>query len=774
MCFRALALVLVPSLAAVTQAARVSGPIRISASGRTRPIRTVAESAAAAPSLAYSTYLRAGFEPMAIATDLSGNVYIAGRALLDATTSQQGALVVKLNPQGTQYLYVRYLAGSVEDSANAITVDNMGNAYIAGYTQSPDFPVTEGGALAMPAGGKDAQRSFVTKLDPEGQVVFSDILGGSAASGAQAIALTPGDNILVSGASSSSGFPATMGAYSVADTAGRPYLLELDATGSKVLFSATGIGGSALALDSAGNIYMAGSTMKTDYPVTPGAYQSAFMNVFYCFGLCQVTFPGVNQYVTKVDPAASKLIYSTPVATPTCCNQTINAGLAVDTAGDVYVTGVTWGAYAYTVTAPTRPGVRPFLTKLDPAGTSALYSIPVGGAGVEVGPDGVVYVGGTYNNYSPQGIDTELTEIAPPPPGVAELPAACQPGPVTVNEAYISAVDSATGNVLGTQLVDGSNLTAVAIALSGGKAWLAGFASAPDVPFTPGALAPKGLGPGPLPGAYVGLVDFLQPVSSSAPQTACLLDGANGSHAGPVAPTQILSLFGANLGPAAGVAAPDGSADSLAGVTVTFDGLPGALLYVSSSQINVAVPATVHGQDSTVVQITVGGIAGPTRQIPVTPEAPNLFADLSTMAPSCPIGPNSFVGGGTYELLARNQDGTLNSCEHPAPVGSVVSFYLNGAGQDPATGFPMAVSLNGRSAEVVSVEAEAEFVARIGVRVPALEAPPLTLPLWQAEVTAQVGFIGNSVPAGPLVIPRFPGLSPPASFPLPVFIWVSE
>jgi len=72
----------------------------------------IALAAATFPSVTYSTYLRDGFTPKAIATDSSGNTYMAGDAVVDPATSQSTVLVVKLNPAGSQYLYVRYLGGS--------------------------------------------------------------------------------------------------------------------------------------------------------------------------------------------------------------------------------------------------------------------------------------------------------------------------------------------------------------------------------------------------------------------------------------------------------------------------------------------------------------------------------------------------------------------------------------------------------------------------------------------------------------------------------------
>src|ERR1700692_1682836 len=88
------------------------------------------------PVLTYSTYLRDGFTPHAIATDPSGNIYLAGSAIVDPATAQTIAFVVKLNPQATAYLYVRYLGGSLNDSASTIAVDSAGNAYVAGLAGS--------------------------------------------------------------------------------------------------------------------------------------------------------------------------------------------------------------------------------------------------------------------------------------------------------------------------------------------------------------------------------------------------------------------------------------------------------------------------------------------------------------------------------------------------------------------------------------------------------------------------------------------------------------
>src|SRR5581483_2392902 len=110
-----------------------------------------------------------------------------------------------------------------------------------------------------------------------------------------------------------------------------------------------------------------------------------------------------------------------------------------------------------------------------------------------------------------------------------------------------------------------------------------------DVPFTPGVLEPTGIGPGFVAGGYLAAADFSGGVNAG-PVIACVLDAGNLTHAGAVAAFQVLSLFGTNLGPATGVMAADGPVSSLGGVSVTFDGNPAQLLYVSTSQINLVVP----------------------------------------------------------------------------------------------------------------------------------------------------------------------------------------
>ncbi len=637
-----------------------------------------AASAPTAPALVYSSYLRDGFTPNAIATDSAGNIYLAGNVVVDPDALQTTILVIKLNPQASQYLYVRYLGGSVYDSANAIAVDAAGNAYVAGQTASPDFPVTTGGNLGTPATGTKDERSFVTKLDPNGNVVFSDVLGVSSVSTAQAVVVTPAGQVVVSGTVQSSGFIATAGAYSVPSSKGHPYLLQLDPTGTKLVFAATGIGGSALALDPSGSIYIAGSTTLLDYPTTPGVYQPAFPSILSCNQPCSASFQGANQYVTKVDPTGSKLIYSTSLSGT---GTTYNAGLAVDTQGNAYLTGEAGQGYPYSVKTPpptqpalgTNPGL-PFLSKLDPAGQTLLFSVPVGGQGVQVDSAGSVYVAGRVASREGGSGNYNIPNTLP---AVASVPAPCLPGGLFIqNSAYVAHVDGASGDVLGTQWIGGSHLNLSTVALSGSTLWVAGPTSAPDAPFTPNSFGSLGLAMDP--GAYLGAVDFSQAQpASGTPQVGCVLDAADSSPAGPVARYQLLSLFGTAIGPAAGVSATDNSTTNLAGVSVTFGTVPAILLYVSSTQINLAVPAVVFNQSTAVMQVTVNGLSSQPRQFPLAEPNPHLYMNAAATY-DVTKNPNQL-----FVPLALNGDGSLNSSVQPAQPGSTVSVFVNGLAPVP-------------------------------------------------------------------------------------------
>jgi uncharacterized protein (TIGR03437 family) len=136
-----------------------------------------------------------------------------------------------------------------------------------------------------------------------------------------------------------------------------------------------------------------------------------------------------------------------------------------------------------------------------------------------------------------------------------------------------------------------------------------------------------------------------------------------------VAPGEIVSLFGTNMGPSTGVGLPSTDktsiADTLGGVQVLFDGNPVPMIYASAAQINAIAPVGLAGKTSTVVTVAYSGMTSNAVTVPVQATAPGIFA-----------ADGSGTGGGAI----LNQDYSLNARLNPAAPGSVIAIYLTGAG----------------------------------------------------------------------------------------------
>ena len=170
---------------------------------------------AAGSGLIYSTYLGGSNDEQAnsIAVDGFGNAYVAGFTLsFDFPTIQAfqntlaggfDAFITKIDPSGSAIVYSTFFGGSDEDKAAAITVDHAGNAFFAGDTFSSDFPTKNAPQTAL-AGRDDV---FVARLNPQGKMVSSTYLGGGSFDQALAIALDPLHRICVAGLTSSMDFP---------------------------------------------------------------------------------------------------------------------------------------------------------------------------------------------------------------------------------------------------------------------------------------------------------------------------------------------------------------------------------------------------------------------------------------------------------------------------------------------------------------------------------------------------------------------------------------
>jgi hypothetical protein len=303
--------------------------------------------------------------------------------------------------------YSSYVGGSGDEWAYAVATDSSGNIYIAGFTESSDLPLVN--PLQRSYGGGTGDL-FIAKLKADGSgFAYLTYIGGAGGEGDIAgyvggIAVDAQGNAYVAGVTRSSDFPTTPGAFQTAigsqfacdddpnaGLCGDAFLLKLSSDGSRLIYS-TYLGGSdyddakAIAIDSQGNAYVTGITASVDFPTTAGAFQSQLHDV--------------DAYVAKLSPDGSKLVYSTLIG-----GTGLDAGMsiAVDSAGRAYVGGTTQAA-----DFPVKQSLQPqfnglwdaFVLRLNADGSNLDFSTLLGGQGTDealgiaLGPSGDIYVAG--------------------------------------------------------------------------------------------------------------------------------------------------------------------------------------------------------------------------------------------------------------------------------------------------------------------------------------------------------------------------------------------
>ena len=188
---------------------------------------------------------------------------------------------VRLDPTGSRLVYSTYLGGSADDNGNDVAVDDAGNAYYVGTTQSADFPTTPGSLQPTLQPGSPAQDAYVTKLDKHGNLVWSTYVGGPQRDRGSAVDIGKHGDVYVSGTTRGD-FPVSAHAAQTAFGGGRDWFLaKLDRSGAALDWS-TYLGGSDLdgeidngmRVDRHGNADVVGMTASSDFPTTPDAFQA--------------------------------------------------------------------------------------------------------------------------------------------------------------------------------------------------------------------------------------------------------------------------------------------------------------------------------------------------------------------------------------------------------------------------------------------------------------------------------------------------------------------
>jgi len=329
-------------------------------------------------SLLYSTYIGSGGWdcPYGAVVDRDGSVYLAGETNSDdfpnvsAFQTEYGGnsdgFALKLSASGDSLIYSTYVGGSYEDAAYDITSDVQGVAYVIGRTTSPDFPVRNQYQLP-PSVGFDA---FLVQIGETGATMaYGTCIGGTGEDVGSGIEVDGQGNVYLAGKTQSTDFP-TCGACQSYQGGWDAFVTKMNNAGDTLLYS-TYLGGTdeesnpGLSVDRSGCAYISGWTISDDYP-TKAPFQAVRQDY--------------STYLTKLSADCDSLVYSTYLAGS---GRDYAVAVDVDELGNAYVTGRTASTDFPTVTPlqGDAPDLDIFIAKFNSSGTDLLFSTYLGGGG---------------------------------------------------------------------------------------------------------------------------------------------------------------------------------------------------------------------------------------------------------------------------------------------------------------------------------------------------------------------------------------------------------
>jgi uncharacterized protein (TIGR03437 family) len=534
------------------------------------------------------------------------------------------AFAVKLTSAGDRIVYSTYLGGDSNDVGYAIAADPAGNAYVTGQTSSFDFPAPGSPLQTTLRGPTDG---FLSRFGPDGTLNYSTYFGGDGDEVVTAMALTPKGSAYLAGTTSSGAFPLVTPFQNVRPAPVVGFLARIDLiTGGPGTLGYSsylgGVSGSAsitsMALGPDGNVYLAGGTSASDFPITPATalkpqYSFAAISNAPLFDIPSFLVPtfGGNlvtgdAFVTELNPAAissAQLIYSTFLGG---IYNDAATGVALDAAGRIVLSGVTT-SYDFPVTgdaliqsngsATVVPTVKAFMTIIDPTvnkSSGLAYS---------------TYLGGSANDFAAKVV-----------------------------------ADATSAIVVGQTRSRNFPVVAPYQPLFGGQ-------------MTPGLIQGDG---------FISRFDLTQnsPIVSSA------LNGASFHLGSGFAPGEIVTFFGQRLGPAQIVLAQLGSngrlATQLGTCQVLVDGNAAPLVHSVATQITAILPYELSAKIGQTVnaQVACGSLKSNLFPLPIVDSDPGIFS----------------VSGGTGQAAVLNQDGTYNSAANAAVRGTIVQIFATGEG----------------------------------------------------------------------------------------------
>jgi len=661
--------------------------------------------------LLYSTFLGGSGTDRAygLAIDSAGTAYVVGRtsssnfptsAPRQATLNGSvDAFVTRLNASGSALVFSTYLGGSGNDIGYGIAVDSSGNAYVTGATDSMNFP-TVSNAFQTSLGGAFFN-AFVTKLNSTGTtLVYSTYLGGAEGDQGFGIAADSSGNAYVTGITYSTAFPTvnpirnvlgggTCGTTPNTGPCPDAFVTKLNPTGSALVYSTylggnNGEQGAGIAVDSSGNAYVVGFTSSTTFPTTSNSIQSLYGG------------GSVDAFVSKLNPAGSALVYSTFLGG---AGLDQGNGIAVDSSGNAYVTGLT-GSTAFPTLNPfqqRRGSITAFVSKLNPAGSAMVYSTYLGGSAQDVGQavavdaSGNVYVTGATDSNDFPTMTPVQSGLVGGTCGTAPNTFPCDDvfivkitdaNPVPVLSALSPTTTTAGGDAFNLG-VTGSNFLNGSVVRWNGNNRTTTFTSSTRLAVLIQAadIATAGAGQvtvfNPAPGGGVSnsltfTVTGSAPPPPNKPTLASggTLNAASFAIGAPVAPGEIVTAFGTGLLPT-----PSSKID------VRMNGINALVFNFNNTQVSFQVPWEMAGQTQATLSVTVDGATSNAVTLSVAPSAPGIFTLNSSGS-----GQGAVLIASSNEIAAPS--GSIPGLSvRPVKRGEYLTIYATGLG--PVTNQPV-------------------------------------------------------------------------------------
>jgi hypothetical protein len=381
------------------------------------------------------------------------------------------------------------------------------------------YVVAANNEITLNAGSYDHNRALI--FDPV--VQYSTFLGGTTSDSANGIFVDTNGNAYITGTTSSTDFPTTANTVqaNLRGTHSNAFISKLSANGAVLLYStylggtgATGDTGTSISIDSQGDAYVTGATSSADFPVV-NAFQGTLKSA------------STNAFIAELNPTATALLYSTYLG-GSGANGDSAAGIAVDSSGSAYVTGMT-SSKDFPLQGPIQntlksAGSTGFVTKLSPSGSALVYSTYLGGSGL----------GDTSLAIALDSADDAFVVGATASADFPTTTGSFQPTNNSAGDnAFLSEINPSGSALIYSTCLGGSNLNggvATSVALdSNGAAYLTGTTEASDFPVTPNSAEPTA--PGSNEHAFVSKLNPAGQGSSDLVYST-YLTGSNGTDAG--------------------------------------------------------------------------------------------------------------------------------------------------------------------------------------------------------------------------------------------------